>query len=106
MLSDRSFASIDAALFRRLSATLDNQAGSRYYLLRSGIYAAEGAAANQVKENSDAPGTRAFQFRLADGHLTILSFQGVERAKLYPFPVLAAMPYALRSTRAYCYTHF
>lgn len=106
LLSRRRFVEIDRSTFNELTEEMPSTEGGKYYLMRSGIYSNEHASLVEIKAESDWPGRRGFQFRELDGLLTIFSFQGVRRERLFPMPILVRTPYSISSTQAYCYTHF
>lgn len=106
LLSRRSFLEIQSNIFSEMIEGNEVFEGGRYYLVRSGIYGPVDASVAQLKNESDRPGRRAFQFREIDNLLTVFSFQGVRRERLFPMPILVRLPHPVHSTQAFCHTHY
>lgn len=106
LLARQPFVGIDRRVFNDMTSGIDFVESSHYYLIRSGIYAGYHAGPIDIRAASDRPGTRAFQFRETDRLLTVFSYQGVRRERLFNMPILIEIPYSVRSTQAYCRTHY
>lgn len=106
ILSRVSFSRVDRNTFRRLTGIGSYFDEDMYYLIRSGIYSPVNATILEIKTESDRPGTRVFQYRDLDQLLTVFSFQGVRRERLFPMPILVRVSFFVEATQAYCRTHY
>jgi hypothetical protein len=78
----------------------------QYYLVRSGVYFDSEYHFEEKKYISDALIRRVFQYRDADGHLSVISFQSSPSRKLQGYPLLIRSPVSIRTLRSYCKGHW
>jgi len=106
LLAKRSVVPIDRHKAAGLAAAGQALNPGSYYLVRSGVFARDGADLSEVKQVSDALARRIFQFRNADRHLSIFNLQGIDATKIHSFPLLVQLHFSPQSSQAYCDTHY
>ena len=105
ILSRATVVEVDLNTAAGLTEGRASDSAGRYYLIRSGVFAAPGAQEQDLAQSDIDVSKRIFQLRESDLHLSVFVLQSINSTTLYDFPLLVRAPLTIRSAQAYCDTH-